>query len=100
MPVRPRLRAPNQLVILKKALYLCCVRPDWHTIGTIASNVVQPDQARRGLITEKHHTPGIQERKNGDGSINYLAPVRVRGFPHLKKTFARKNDAKTGLPQT
>jgi integrase len=45
-------------------------------------------------------TPGIQERKNGDGTITYRAQVRMRGFPHLSETFARKTDAKTWIENT
>ncbi|HKQ26829.1 MAG TPA: site-specific integrase [Burkholderiales bacterium] len=38
--------------------------------------------------------PGIEERTNDDGSISFRARVRMRGFPHLSKTFSRVTDAK------
>src|SRR5205807_4491187 len=43
---------------------------------------------------------GIQERKNDDGSISYRAQIRMRGFPHLSETFARKTDAKVWIEKT
>jgi len=42
----------------------------------------------------------IQERTNGDGSTSYRAQIRVRGFPHLSKTFNRKTDAKKWIEET
>src|SRR5437773_525658 len=44
--------------------------------------------------------PGIQIRRNGDGSIAYRAQVRMRGFAHLSKTFTRKTDAKEWIENT
>lgn len=49
---------------------------------------------------EKRKTPGIQERTNSDGAIVYRAQIRLRGFPHVSKTFTRKTDAKHWLQAT
>lgn len=43
---------------------------------------------------------GIQEYTNGDGSVSYRAQVRMRGFPHLSKSFSRKTDAKRWIEET
>jgi len=43
---------------------------------------------------------GIQERKNGDGTISYRAQVRMRGFPPLSKSFRRRTDAKHWIEST
>ena len=43
---------------------------------------------------------GIQTRRNGDGSTSYRAQIRVRGFPHLSKTFTRKTDARKWIEET
>jgi integrase len=42
-------------------------------------------------------TSGIQERINRNGAVSYRAQVRMRGHPHLSKTFARITDAKIWL---
>lgn len=52
------------------------------------------------MATEKRGTPGIQERRNGDGTISYRAQVRMLGAPPLSKTFARKTDAKKWIEDT
>lgn len=52
------------------------------------------------MSTEKRGAPGIQERKNGDGSIVYRAQIRMRGFPHVSETFVRKTDAKKWIEDT
>lgn len=51
-------------------------------------------------MAKKRDTPGIEERKNDDGSISFRARVRMRGFPHLSKTFLRKTDAKKWMQDT
>lgn len=43
---------------------------------------------------------GIRERKNGDGKTSYQAKIRMRGFPHLSRTFIRKTDAKKWIEDT
>jgi integrase len=43
---------------------------------------------------------GIQERRSSDGSTTYRAQIRVRGFPHLSKTFTRKTDARKWIEDT
>jgi len=45
-------------------------------------------------------TPGIQERRNRDGTVSFRAQIRVRGHEHLSKTFDRKTDAKSWLEAT
>src|SRR3954468_18924457 len=52
------------------------------------------------MAAEKRTLPGIQERKNGDGTMSYRAQIRVRGFPHLSETFTRKTDAKKWIEDT
>lgn len=43
---------------------------------------------------------GIQERINSDGKTSYRAQIRMRGFPHVTKTFTRKTDAKKWIENT
>ena len=43
---------------------------------------------------------GIQQRKNGDGTLSYRAQVRMHGAPPLSKTFRRRTDAKIWIEQT
>jgi integrase len=45
-------------------------------------------------------SPGIQERTSSDGSVSYRAQIRMRGFPHVTKTFTRKTDAKAWIENT
>ncbi|MBI3529663.1 MAG: site-specific integrase [Betaproteobacteria bacterium] len=52
------------------------------------------------MATEKRNIPGIQERRNGDGSASYRAQIRMRGFPHLSETFTRKTDARRWIEDT
>ena len=51
-------------------------------------------------MTKKREAPGIEERLNDDGSISFRARVRMRGFPHLSKTFERKTDARKWIQDT
>src|SRR5689334_3161302 len=46
------------------------------------------------------HRDGIQERTNQDGSTTYRAQIRMRGFPPLSKSFARRTDAKIWIEET
>ncbi|SRR6266581_524323 len=43
---------------------------------------------------------GIQERENSNGTISYRAQIRMRGAPHLRKTFTRKTDARRWIEDT
>jgi len=43
---------------------------------------------------------GIQERKNGDGSMSYRAQFRACGLPRINRTFARKTDPKECVENT
>jgi len=43
---------------------------------------------------------GIQQRKNGDGTISFRAQVRLGGFPPQSETFRRRTDAKIWVEKT
>ena len=52
------------------------------------------------MSSEKRSSPGIQERKNRDGTTSYRAQIRIRGYPHLSETFTRQTDAKAWIDNT
>ena len=50
--------------------------------------------------TQPRPAPGIEVRRNADGSIVYRAKVRMRGHPPQTATFPRLTDAKRWRVQT